>query len=69
MSAGLPKYRLAEKQRAEKSKAIDVSLSATQWEEVLEYLETVSNRPFIPYKETALYYMHNWNLVAGACNF
>jgi hypothetical protein len=62
---GPPQKRLAQQIRNEKSRAIVVTLSNEQWEEVMNYLDYVSNQPHPPYKETAEYYMQSFGLLPG----
>lgn len=65
MSAGLPKYRLAEKARRNLAKTVDLRLTELQWQEVMEYVAVQPGVTQSFYKDIALWYMREWNLIPG----
>ena len=65
MSAGVPKWRLAEKARREQGRAIVVALSDAQWHEIMQYLQSAPEGARVDYKGTALWYMREWELTKG----
>ena len=63
MSGDVPKHRLTEIARRQCQKTFVLSLSDTQWYEIMDYLQGLPSTQIIGFKETALFYMEKWNLV------
>jgi hypothetical protein len=65
MSSGAPKWRLAEQARRERARGLESKMSSTQWHEIMEYLRSLPENEAINFKETALWYVHEWKLDEG----
>ena len=68
MSAGPPKWRVAEQARRKRACEMELPLTDAHWAEITQYLQQLPPGHPVDYRGIAVWYMKEWQWDTGVCS-